>query len=614
MSHLRSLRRRRLSVWLAVAGLWAAASLLAVMVLYGVAPALAQAPVDLFRDACADGLGNPWIATTFAHKGTTADDDAAVIAFRDSGDNSGHLGLATARQVGATYGVAYDGRTNTLYVSAYHKRGTHFGPAGPGGIYAVDLPTGSVRTFAVVPNAGSDMHDPTNQYFPDRSGRFPAGKTSLGDLDIKPDGTELTAVNLNDRRIYRYSVPDGEALGSFAHGAVDEPWADEDARPWGLGYRGDRLYHGVVRTSQSAQNRDELEAEVFESAVDGSEMRRVATTGLNYDRGWVWFQDGLAIWNPWLDPPGNVTPDHGRYPMPILADIEFTADDQMVVGFRDRFGDQAFYTWPPQRPPTGEYIYNTPAGDVVPAWPEGDHWRFQVDPEFYSGDYGPAGNPRGHAEISFGGLAMIPGFDVLVMSANSPLEVSSAGAVWLSTTAGSDDRREQIYKFGEGDNFGKANGLGDIEVLCYTESETPTATPDTPTPQPTTPVPSQTPPASDTPVVTAPPSPTNTLAPTGTPVATGTPSSPPSETPPGPTPTGTPPTTTATAPATATSARRTPPAVEQPSPTPVLPRLPKTGGGPRNAEPWLVFLLEWLGIAVAYGVMRRSQRRRLRGD
>lgn len=464
-------RTRTAETWLA------AIAVTTVLLIVSVQMVRAQRFIDLFRAACADGGSNPYVVTTIPRPGTLEDDSPTVVAFRDTRWNSAAIGLATPRQVGATYGLAYDPHTEVLYVAAHHKRGTHFGPSGPGAIYAIDIASGDVSTLAVVPNAGVDAHDPTDDYFPDLSGRFTAGRTSLGDLDINPDGSELAVVNLDDQRIYRIGLPGGDLISSFAHGAAQESWAGKDSRPFGLGYRGARLYHGVVRTAESDQDRDRMWAYVYESGPDGSDMSLIAETPLNFERGWIWFGDGRAIWNPWLDPPGNVAASDGQYPMPILSDIEFTdSGDQMMLGFRDRFGDQTFCTTPPDQPPSGERMFNTPAGDILPAWPSGSGWSIQVSPEFYGGDYGPEGNRQGHDETAYGGLAVVPGHGLVVTSATSPLQVNSAGALWLSTTTGEDERREELYRTGRFSHFGKANGLGDVEVLCPDKLETPTAT------------------------------------------------------------------------------------------------------------------------------------------
>jgi hypothetical protein len=584
-------------------------------------PAAAQSQADELLSACRDNPANPYLVTSIYPQGRPGAGEAGLLAFRDSADNSGHITLATARQVGATWGLGYDERRETLYMAAVHKRGVPFGPGGPGAIYALNLADRTVRRFVTVPDSGRDTHNSTGDYFPDQAARYGAGTTSLGDLDINPDGTELAVMNLYRRRIYRYSLPDGKALGDFPFGAALAGW-QADGRPFGLGYHNGKLYHGVVRTAFASQDPDELWAFVYESNPDGSAMREVASTGLRYARGFLWPGEGEAIWNPWKEPPGTIVPNRGRYPMPMLSDIEFAPDGhQMIVGFRDRFGDMTFYTTPPNRPPPGEEIYNTPGGDIVAAWPAGDTWRFQTSPEFYTGDFGP--NARGtHDETSFGGIAVLPGQDTVVMSANSPIVISSAGAVWLSISAGSDKGREELYRFGQGDNFGKANGLGDVEVLCSpakSETATPVAT-DTPTARATdTPSPTDTPtlPATDTPTAT----PTATVRLTPTPTRTATITFTPSPGP-SPTPSNTPrvsatptrvPSATATVvvatapPSTPGQSKERHEATPAPGVTPIMPlKLPSTGGGPRGTlVPWLALL----ALVGAGALVWRARRR-----
>ncbi len=590
---------------------------IALAVLLSARPAAAQAPpLDQMLGACRTSPSNPYLVTAQYPRGRSGQDEAAVVAFRDTPDNSGHIALATARQIGAVYGLAYDQRRETLYASAFHKRGVPFGPGGPGAIYALDLRSGDVRQWATVPNAGRDSHNAADDYFPDLGARGGAGTNSLGDIDLNAEGTELAVMNLPRKRIYRYSVPDGELLGDFPFGAALAGWQG-DAWPFGIGHHNGKLYHGVVRIAFASQDPDELWAFVYESNPDGSGMREVASTSLRYDRGYLWPREGQAIWNPWRDPPGTIVPNRGRYPMPILSDIEFAPDDSMMIlGFRDRFGDVTFYTTPPNQPPPGEYYYNTPGGDIVAAWPAGDAWRFQVSPEHFTGDFGP--NAQGtHDETSYGGLAVLPDGDTVAMSANSPIRISSAGAVWLSISAGSDKAREQIYVFGQGDNFGKANGLGDMEVLCAPQEQ------ETPTPPA-----SDTPPASSTPTTPASSTPT-------TPADTATPSSTPSRTPsptitltptrgPSPTPSNTPviPTATPTATELPTSTTvpggpsstprppKTPQPADTPLPgtTPVVPeKLPSTGGGWAGGLP--LWLLGVGALALVGGLMLTRRRR-----
>lgn len=576
----------------------AAFCVLLLAVVLAARPVAAQAPpLDQLLSTCRTSPSNPYVITTQFPKGRSGLDEAAILAFRDSPNNTGHIPLATARQVGAVYGLAYDEQRETLYASAFHKRGVPFGPGGPGAIYALDLRSGNTRQWVTVPSAGRDSHNPTDDYFPDLSARGGAGTNSLGDIDISDDGSELAVMNLPSKRIYRYSLPDGELLGDFPFGAAPAAW-QADAWPFGIGYNNGKLYHGVVRIAFASQDPDQLWAFVYESNPDGSGMREVASTHLRYARGMLWPGEGQAIWNPWREPAGTIVPNRGRYPMPILADIEFAPDgSKMILGFRDRFGDVTFYTTPPNQPPPGEYFYNTPGGDIVPAWPAGDAWRFQVSPEFFSGDFGP--NASGsHDETSFGGLAVLPDGDTVVMSANSPVRINSAGAVWLSISAGSDKAREQIYVFGQGDNFGKANGLGDVEVLCPPQEQ------ETPTPPP-----SETPEDTATPTVETPTVPADTATPTDTavPTITLTPTLGPSPTvtftplPPTPTETDLPTSTTVPGGPSATPRPPKTPRPDTPAPpgsTPVVPeKLPSTGGG------WIAHLPLWLLAAGALALL-----------
>lgn len=162
---------------------------------------------------------NPYFATSNYVRGETFDDEPGIWAFNDSPDDSGHHTLATFGEVGATYGIAYDPAKDVLYAGAFHKRNSRYGPLGPGGVYEVQVNAGGVRPFVTVPNAGINLHDPDGNYHPDERSRAYAGKTSLGDLDMNEQGTELFAMNLNDRQIYRYALPGGRLIGTLATGA-----------------------------------------------------------------------------------------------------------------------------------------------------------------------------------------------------------------------------------------------------------------------------------------------------------------------------------------------------------------------------------------------------------
>ncbi|MFN8422869.1 MAG: vWA domain-containing protein [Anaerolineae bacterium] len=72
----------------------------------------------------------------------------------------------------------------------------------------------------------------------------------------------------------------------------------------------------------------------------------------------------------------------------------------------------------------------------------------------------------GHPETGFGGLAFLPMARQVAMSALSPLQYSSGGALWFDIATGKNPRREELYAMRAGQTFGKANGMGDMEMLC----------------------------------------------------------------------------------------------------------------------------------------------------
>jgi hypothetical protein len=109
------------------------------------------------RLAC--GGPNPYaVVAVFAKKfpENVVSGAPALLMFHDTQGTAPEV-LATHRDIGAVYGVAFDWRRGVVYAAAYTKRLAPYGPGGPGAVYAVDLATGAARTFATLPN-GPDCH------------------------------------------------------------------------------------------------------------------------------------------------------------------------------------------------------------------------------------------------------------------------------------------------------------------------------------------------------------------------------------------------------------------------------------------------------------------------
>jgi uncharacterized protein YegL len=344
-------------------------------------------------------------------------------------------------------------------------------------------------------------------------GRDVAGKSSLGDLEVSTDGGELYVVNLHQRRIYRIDATTGVSPGSFEHGAASLSWSN-DARPFGLKFRDGRLYHGVVNSAETTQQRSDLEARIYRSAPDGGNMEEVVAFPLDYRRG-VARIPGVAgesqqtvplDWQPWHDGVNDLEPRAivALYPQPIVSDIEFAANGDMLVAIRDRHGDMSVASElggaSPVKAAAG-------LGDVVRLRQNGDGWDWTGPTSLLP----VAGASHADHGLS-GGLASLDPLDLVVAN-----QIRLFGATVFGDVAGVSDavwfdsdsnpiRREWVcrlpsfpkasptpkasYKDGPGrlqhNEWIPATGAGDLEVLCGAIVTATPTTPPTPTAKSTT--------------------------------------------------------------------------------------------------------------------------------
>ncbi len=487
-----------------------------------------EAEAPDFNGACREG--DPWfVAASYraqAARGKAPSIAApSLILFRDTPSNRPHYTLATFREIGTVWGLAYRSSEPAVYAGTFHKRAMPYGPDGVGAIYRIDLSTGEAALFVTVPDAGtrdrgSQMADGT-RYF-DESGSRLVGRSALGDIDLSTDESELYAMNLYSRRIYRFAMPTGGLIGSFDHGAAAEPWSD-DARPFGLAFHEGRLYHGVVSSRGVG---DDFVAKIYRSNSDGSDMAEVATLDLGYSRPSIRLRQtliGATDWRVWQDqfPKPKIDerpPPHS--PQPMLTDIEFSAEGEMVIGLRDRFWDVSVQ-WVKDDETAGPTVQVHPRttatpsppltlaedglgfGDILIAHPEGDDFGVQVDPEFFDDT-----NALQHAESALGGLASVPdtltvvGTAYGVADARSDLIVGQEGAYWWDSATGNKMASEAVGRPGSFRPYSEllkqqgvvlahctletyltfyynrdVGSLGDVEALCAHERTVPTGTP-----------------------------------------------------------------------------------------------------------------------------------------
>ena len=416
--------------------------------------------LDRTAIAASCGTANPFFATALqVNSEHSAASDAAIVAFNDRSNSTAatQITLATRRQVGNVYGLAYDAAGRRLFAGAYHKRMTVYGPGGPGQIYAIDLATGAVSAFAKL-QAGLDNHDPRTRE--DAAAVTGVGLAGLGGLAVAADRGELLATDLADGRIYRLALADGRPLGSFRQGAAAEPWA-RDARPFALSYQEGWLFHAVVNSQASAEPPGVPSVAFYRSKTDGSQMNLVGMVSLDYGRS--------PAWSRWDTP---VLPPQGRVPQaqPIVTELQPLPDGRWLVGLRDRVVDML------------TNLSGVPAhgfGDLVALQPVGTGWQVQA-PE-------PITDTFSVDESFFGAAGRLPGLDVWVATAFGPLSADGLGAAWIDLPGGATVRRATLA---EGHFLGAAPapgrhdaalGLGSVVALCppidpASPADAPTAT------------------------------------------------------------------------------------------------------------------------------------------
>jgi Mg-chelatase subunit ChlD len=264
----------------------------------------------------------------------------------------------------------------------------------------------------------------------------------LGDIELDGDSRILFAMNLHDRRVHRFSVPDGQPLGSFANGAAAEPWAP-NARPFGLGWHDGWLYHGVVDSREDTSLPGSLMARVYRSRADGSQMSDVATVDLGYPR--------QPRWVPWAD---GVRPGAESVAQPMFTDIEFRPNGDLILGLRDRLVDSI-----------GVFGWVSPNGDLLRAAADGpDRWAVATGAEHFDDRFEPPFWAQWLApcdECTTGTLARVPRRDAVVASMRVNSNDSSA-ALWFDAASGSVHGPMDGFELISGEDL---HG-GDVESLA----------------------------------------------------------------------------------------------------------------------------------------------------
>jgi SdrD B-like domain len=415
-----------------------------------------------------------------------------------SGTTSVNNYLAEAEDIGATWGIAFNRQQQRVYTSAFVKRHVGIkdndadGKEDIGAIYSL-TPTGSPTLWLKLDNLGVDVGlglmptiatrdlptDPT-QPSHDSIAFDLVGKIGLGDIDISDDNQFLYVVNLFDKKVYTIDMATKTLVGAGV--AVPNACNNGNLRPFGLSYHRGKIYVGAICDATVSNDTADLKANVYR--LDGASFTNVLSFPLSYTKGEV--EGGMGVqWNPWRS---NFYPYVGLssgyepiFPQPILCDIDFDAKEEMILTFTDRYGHQMGYQVYGTLA-TDNTLYNAEVGgDILRAALVNGNYVLERNATVGGVTTAGAGNNQGpgggefyfeekflpyHQETVVGGSALLMGYNEVAVNVFDPLDIFSGGTYWMNNTTGAVNRGYQIFKTGTAQTFGKANGLGDIELLC----------------------------------------------------------------------------------------------------------------------------------------------------
>jgi hypothetical protein len=458
--------------------------------------------ISRFAEGAQNGVySNNSVLMNFPYNSGSSYTDTTVANYDNPSTHSVSL---TAGTTGTIFSLAYARSTNRVYAGSYFKRHAGFGPGfdgvfnngdDAGAIYVINPSNNTVTAKFTVPLAGVNSHN-TSDYGNDNgdTGWNAVGKTSLGGMDISSDDSKLFVMNLENRRLYALNASTGASLGSSGQAstlALPTPGGTatncpaNDIRPFAVKYYRGQVYVGMVCSAETSGSANDLFAYIVQADPTTFAFGPVVYSfKLNYSRGFA--DPGWAAeWQPWVP---AITANFAA-PQPMFVDMEFE-NGNVILGLRDRAGDQAFDNGPDAKRTAGDTLRacgsfgswtlesNGRCGSpVTGAAPQATGQGPNNGEFYYQDDFCLTPNGANyHDEVSWGALLYIPGRQHVLTTLLDPVDraISNSatfdgGLRWMNNATGASDRAYRVYNGNGGSgvpDFGKANGLGGTTAMC----------------------------------------------------------------------------------------------------------------------------------------------------
>ena len=385
------------------------------------------------------------------------------------------------------------------------------------------LPAGAPTT--ILTNSGRGLSNTVSDPSSDTDAFLWIGKVGLGDMELSEDGNTLYAMNLAQRNITKIDITNYIATGTLPTAAdissitIPLPTCNNGVnRPFGLKIDNGTLYVGTTCTGENAgATINDVNISVLAYNIGTSTWSTALSPfTMDYIKGQAQNSAPAACltWNTWAvdtsyffdsgyfgtygsgtTPPFQITP--ACRPAPMLSDMEIDEKGNMTLGIVDISGHQwGFANYPPigtdtridwrsggevlkaSRCTTGSLVLTMESnGGLCGATSADPNQRNSEGPgggEFYYTETGYlfGGTPYQHKETSLGTLALKKFSGEVLLTVYDPYFEFSGGVNFLNNTNGSANKLTQIYYDAFGGTIngtsGKANGLGDMELLCST--------------------------------------------------------------------------------------------------------------------------------------------------